>query len=124
MNRLLLLLTYLLVYSACHKNQYSDEKVIKQGDTYETGAVLPELRSIKNDTAWLALYPSAQVFFLDMKLKNSEEYVKAIRSAEKKRTPVRAKVFKHSTMNRGAEVAEILPPTAQDLAAFKAAMRK
>lgn len=98
--------------------------IIKAGDTYETGPVLPELRVIKNDTAWIALYPSARIFYMDMKIKNSAGFIKMIQTAEKKPAPVRTIIFKRPANLTGEEIAEIMAPTAQDIKTFKAAMKQ
>lgn len=94
-----------------------NEKVngVKEGLTIEAGLVLPEIRTVKNDTMQLALYPSAQFFFIDLKLKNSGHYINLIRQANKSDLPVRVKVYQD---NRN-EVAEIYPPSKEDLAKYQ-----
>lgn len=118
-----LLLLNLMLLNGCQKNDYTAGTIVKQGETYEIGAVLPELRFIKNDTAHVALYPSARVFYLDLRIKNSEQYIRMIRSAQKGNLPVRARIFTRPYSLAGEEISEIYPPTAKDISDFKAAMR-
>lgn len=110
----------LFTLSSCSKKSHSkSEKITKQGETYELGVVIPEIRSIKQDTAHLALYIHASLFFLDLKMINSDQYIALIKAANKKRYPVRARVFKNSfKQNVGEEVAEIYPPSAEDIKMF------
>jgi len=117
------LLSGLILFNACQKNEYAAGTLVKQGATYETGAVLPELRYIKNDTALVVLYPNARVFYLDLKIKNSEQYIDMLRSAEKNSLPVRARIFTRPYSLTGEEISEIYPPTKKDISDFKAAMR-
>jgi hypothetical protein len=122
MKHILFLFTVIIVFaiSACSKNSHAKrEKVKKQGETYELGVVIPEIREIKQDTAHLALYGHARLFFLDLKMVNSDQYIALIKAANKKKYPVRAKVFKDSYKpNAGEEVAEIYLPTDEDIKVF------
>jgi len=118
-----LFFSILIFFSACQRNDYVVGTPEKEGATYDTGPVLPELRHIKNDTALVALYPSARVFYLDLKIKNSERYINMIRSAQKHNKPVRAKIFTRPYTMNGEEISEIYPPTEKDIQVFKAAMR-
>jgi hypothetical protein len=106
--------------SSCSKKTHVDgEKVTKHGQTYDMGIVIPEIREIKQDTAHLALYGSARLFYLDLKMINSDQYIALINAANKKRYPVRARIFKDSYKpNVGEEVAEIYPATDDDIKLF------
>lgn len=121
--RYLLPVIFVLLVISCKTSEPSTG-ITKGGDTYETGPVLPELRIIKSDTAWIALYPYARMFYMDMKIKNSERFIKMIQTAEKKPAPVRTMIFKRPMNLGGEEIAEIIAPTAQDIKTFKAAMKK
>lgn len=122
MIRILFFVTGVIIFtmSSCSKNSHTSRgKIKKQGETYELGVVIPEIREIKQDTAHLALYGHARWFFLDLKMVNSNQYIALINTANKKKLPVRAKVFKDSYKpNAGEEVAEIYPPTEEDIKVF------
>ena len=122
MKQILFFVTGTIIFSmlSCSKNSHSSrEKIKKQGETYELGVVIPEIREIKQDTARLALYRHARWFFLDLKMINSDQYIALINAANKKNLPVRAKVFKDSYKpNAGEEVAEIYAPSDEDIKVF------
>ena len=120
--RYLSVVIILFLLNSCQKNEYAMGTIIKEGPTYETGPVLPELRNVQNDTAIVVLYPNARVFYLDMKMKKSELYTKMIQSAEKNNLPVRARIFERTANPGGEEISEIYPPTAKDIENFKASM--
>lgn len=108
-----------LLFTACSKQVAStQEKRIKEGPTVDFGAALPEIMGIRNDTANIALFPSAQVFFIDLGLKGSAANIKLIKQAKRLNIPVRAKLFKDNSH----EIAEIYPATKADLEKYKEAM--
>ena len=112
--------TTIFTISSCSKKTHVEgEKTIKHGQTYDVGIVIPEIREIKQDTAHLALYGHARLFYLDLKMINSDQYIALIKAANKKRYPVRARVFKDSyKQNVGEEIAEIYSPSADDIKVF------
>jgi hypothetical protein len=122
MKYILFLVTVAIIFTipSCSKKSYiKREKITKHGQTYDAGVVIPEIRSIRQDTAHLALYGHARLFYLDLKMVNSEQYIALINSANKKKYPVRARIFKDSYKpNAGEEVAEIYPPSAEDIRVF------
>jgi hypothetical protein len=114
------MVTTIFTISSCSKKSHiKGEKITKHGQTYDAGVVISEIREIKQDTAHLALYGHARLFYLDLKMINSDQYIALIKAANKKRYPVRAKIFKDSyKQNVGEEVAEIYPPSAEDIKLF------
>ena len=86
---------FLLLVSSCTKqNGKAKEKRIKEGETIEIGLVFPEVRTAKNDTVMLALYPHARFFFIDRGLKNSDSYINLIKKANQADVPLRVRVYK------------------------------
>jgi hypothetical protein len=107
---------FLLLLSSCAKqNGKAKEKRIKEGETIEIGLVFPEVRTAKNDTVMLALYPHARFFFIDRGLKNSDFYINLIKKANQADVPLRVRVFKDNQ----AEVAEMIPATSQEIEKFR-----
>ncbi|KQC00880.1 hypothetical protein [Pedobacter sp. Hv1] len=110
-----------LIFSACTKKiTNTKEKRIKDGATIEIGAVLPEILSIKNDTASIVLAPRAQYFFIDLGLKGSAQNIKLIKEAKRLAIPVRATVFK----DNGNEIAQIYPATEEEIKNYQKAKLK
>lgn len=110
-----------LIFSACnHKITNVKETRVKDGETIEIGAVLPEIMFVKNDTASIALFPRAQYFFIDLGLKGSAQNIKLIKQAHRLAIPVRAKVFK----DNGNEIAQIYSATEDDLKNYQKAKLK
>jgi len=107
---------FLLLLSSCTKhNGKAKEKRIKEGETIEIGLVFPEVRTTKNDTVMLALYPHARFFYIDLGLKNSDSYIDLIKKANKADVPVRVRVYKDNQ----AEVAEMIQATNQEIEKFR-----
>ena len=119
-----LAIVVLTVLNACQKSEFPAGRLTKEGPTYETGPVLPELRKAERDTAIVVLYPNARVFYIDLKSKNSEFYTKMLKSAEKNQLPVNVRIFSRSVNLKGEEIAEVYPPTAKQIEVFKASMRE
>jgi hypothetical protein len=107
---------FLLLVSSCTKqNGKAKEKRIKEGETIEIGLVFPEVRTAKNDTVMLALYPHARFFFIDRGLKNSDSYINLIKKANQADVPLRVRVYKDNQ----AEVAEMILATSQEIEKFR-----
>lgn len=99
----------------CSKPVGNTLKRVKEGNMVELGMVIPEIRAKHNDTLNLALYPHARVFFMDMRLKNSEGFIELIKKANKADLPVRVKVYESNQL----EVAEITPATREDIKIYR-----
>lgn len=93
--------------NACKTHEEAIKALPKVGDTYELGSVSPEVRTIENDTARIALYPHARWFYLDMTIKGSQDYITLIQTAAKSGRQVKARIFKHPATTSGEEIAEI-----------------
>ncbi len=107
---------FLLV--SCNKMTRTLEKRTKNGPTIDFGAGLPEIMGTRNDTVSIALFPSAQYFFIDLGLKQSAQNIKLIKNAKRLNIPVRAKIYED---NRH-EIAQIYPATPTDIEKYKKAM--
>ncbi|WP_348620722.1 hypothetical protein [Pedobacter lusitanus] len=104
--------TICLISPACTRHQTNaGEKRVKNGPTIEIGAGAPEIMSVKNDTASIALFPRAQYFFIDLHLKRSEQNIRLIKQANRLGIPVRTKVFKDNVH----EIAEIYPANDEEI---------
>lgn len=104
-----------LFFSCAKQNGKAKEKRIKEGETIEIGLVFPEVRTAKNDTVMLALYPHARFFFIDLGLKSSDSYINLIKKANKADVPLRVRVYKDNQ----AEVAEMIPATSEEIEKFR-----
>ncbi|WP_420149769.1 hypothetical protein [Spirosoma sp.] len=105
--RSLITLMPLLALNACQKHNEAVVTRSKTGETYELGTVLPELRTIQNDTARIALYPHARWFYLDMRMTGSQEYLALIQSAAKSGRQIKARIFKRPAGVYGEEIAQV-----------------
>ena len=107
----------LLSFAACKKETHgADEKRVKEGALIDIGARMPELRDTRNDTVGVALYPYAMLYFIDKGLVQSQTNIDAIKKAMRQQLPiVRVKVYESNPL----EIAEIYPPTEEDIARFK-----
>lgn len=97
----------LIALNACKKPRETQVTLPKLGGTYELGSVSPELRTIKNDTAWIALYPHARLFYLDMRMKGSQDYLTLIQVAAESGHQIQARIFSRPATTNGVEIAQI-----------------
>ena len=68
---------------------------------------------LKNDSVSMALYPSAPMYYLDLRLRGSSGYYTLLKQAQQKNTPVRVWVFKEN--KSPIEVAKIEPTSKEEL---------
>lgn len=106
---------------ACNKNQYPSRETITKDNvpTQYQGLLMPGSLHLKNDSVSMALYPSATLYYLDLRLKGSNQYYMLIKQATLTHTPVRAWVFLEN--KSPVEVAKIEPASKEELEQWKKA---
>lgn len=81
--------------------------------TQYQGLLMPGALHLKNDSVSMALYPSASMYYLDLRLRGSGAYYTLLKQAVQKKIPVRAWVFKEN--KSPVEVARIEPASKEEL---------
>jgi|GEM_PF-1853504 len=100
---------------ACNKKNHPSKETLSKDDvpTQYQGLLMPGALQVKNDSVSMALYPSAPMYYLDLKLKGSNQYYTLLKQAAQKNIPVRAWVFKED--KSPIEVAKIEPASKEEL---------
>lgn len=104
---------------ACNKKHHpTKETVIKDNvPTQYQGLLMPGSLHLKNDSVSMALYPSAALYYLDLRVKGSNQYYTLLKQAVKTNKPVRAWIFKEN--KSPVEVAKIEPASQEELEQWK-----
>ncbi|WP_300598088.1 hypothetical protein [Niabella sp.] len=108
-----------ICFVACNKKHHpTKETVIKdEVPTQYQGLLMPGSLHLQNDSVFMALYPSAAMYYLDLRLKGSNGYYTLLKQAAQKNTPVRAWVFMEN--KSPVEVAKIEAPSKEELEQWK-----
>lgn len=108
--------------TSCKKEKTeTGEKRVKAESMIDIGARFPELRDTRNDTVYVALYPSAMLYLIDKGLVQSQASIDAIKKAMSRQLPiVRVKVYEGNPR----EIAEVYPPTEEDIARYKESLHE
>jgi len=108
--------------TSCEKERNDvSEKRVKKESMVDIGARFPELRDSRNDTVYVALYPSAMLYLIDKGLVQSQANIDAIKKAMSQQLPiVRVKVYEGNP----CEIAEVYPPTEEDIARYKESLQE
>ncbi|MCF3109152.1 hypothetical protein LL912_10215 [Niabella sp. CC-SYL272] len=77
------------------------------------GLLMPGSLRLKNDSVFMALYPSATLYYLDLRLKSSTRYHTVLKQAVRANAPVHAWVFIEN--KSPVEVAKIEPASGYEL---------
>ncbi|HEX7754873.1 MAG TPA: hypothetical protein VF421_06010 [Niabella sp.] len=109
------LLLSAVCYLSCNKQNNSARGTLNKDSVpmqYQ-GIMQPGSMQLKNDSVSMALYPSAPMYYLDLRLKGSSGYYTLLKQAQQKNTPVRVWVFKEN--KSPIEVAKIEPTSKEEL---------
>lgn len=109
------LLLFSVCLLSCNKNNNSAKETLTKDDvpTQYQGLMQPGSLQLKKDSVTLALYPSAPLYYLDLRLKGSSGYYTLLKQAAQTNTPVRAWVFKEN--KSPIEVAKIEPASKEEI---------
>ncbi|SDC31625.1 hypothetical protein [Niabella drilacis] len=111
----------LICFEACNKKYHPTKETVSKSDapTQYQGLLLPGSLRVKNDSVFMALYPSAALYYLDLRVKGSNGYYTLLKQAVNTNTPVRTWVFMEN--KSPVEVAKIEAATKEELEQWKKA---
>ncbi|MGJ7033137.1 hypothetical protein [Niabella hirudinis] len=106
---------------SCNKKSNATKETLTKDDvpTQYQGIMQPGSLQLKNDSVTMALYPSAPMYYLDLRLKGSSGYYALLKQATQKNIPVRIWVFKED--KSPIEVAKVEPVSDEELLQWKKA---
>lgn len=109
----------LICFQACNKKHHPSKETVTKDHipTQYQGLFMPGSLHLKNDSVSMALYPSAALYYLDLRLKGSNQYYTLLKKAVQTNRPVRAWVFKEN--KSPIEVAKIEPASSEELEQWK-----
>ncbi|WP_018630213.1 hypothetical protein [Niabella aurantiaca] len=110
-----LVIAFCCTLMACNKKSHPSRETLTKNNvpTQYQGLLMPGALHLKNDSVSMALYPSASLYYLDLRLKGSGGYYVLLKQAEQTNTPVRAWVFKEN--KSPVEVAKIEPASKEEV---------